>query len=51
VDFYTKINNFKAITIEVGNTKYDLFYPNKYEMLDIVYNGIISLSALISNIV
>ena len=43
-------NKFKTITIEVGNTVFDKFYPNKYEMLDLVYIGVRSLSAFIGNI-
>lgn len=39
---YSQKQNQKNIgyTLEIGNMSKDGFYPNKYEMIDIVYNGV-----------
>ena len=46
----SKTTDFKSITLEVGNIYYDGFYPNKYEMVDIIFVSVRSLALFISNI-
>jgi hypothetical protein len=46
-----KNRKFRSITLEVGNTKYDRFYPNKCEMIDIIYNSTIVLESLVKEFI